>query len=211
MADLEQDIRKVSSRAEHRQPGCHCEVHQDDTLNALSVPPSAGDCVPLQRTESPTLSHSAKLAFPFLLVVTVLKLVTTGNVATGAAALSMLTLMFMIMVKEVQRSPFQDWYDGSTMLPGTQAPPSFHSAAFRLQPSSSCLPAASFHFKHLQPPFRQEKKQERNTKGRLIPPLVQQSHLSPSTYISLGRTVSRGHPQQQWMLGNVVLANHIAA
>lgn len=57
--------------------------------------------------------------------------ITTGNVATGAAALSMLTLMLGVMVKEVQRSPVQDSYDGSTMPSGTQAPLAFLSAIFR--------------------------------------------------------------------------------
>lgn len=101
----------------------------------------------------------------------------------------------MIGVKEVQRSPFQDWYDDSTMPSGTQAPPSFPSD-FILIP-----------FEHLYSHFKQEKVEERKVKGKLTLPPIQQYHPAPSTYISLGRIVSHGHPWLQWMLGTIVLTS----
>lgn len=42
-----------------------------------------------------------------------------GHIATGTAALSMLTLRLMITVKDIWRSPFQDQRNSSIMLSGT--------------------------------------------------------------------------------------------
>ena len=52
--------------------------------------------------------------------------------------------------------------------------------------------------------------ERKDTKGKLTLPSVLESYQGPSTYISLGRTVSHGHPYLQWVLGNVVLARRVA-
>ena len=141
----------------HPQPGCHCEVHCDDPLNALLVRLSAGNCVQLHRTEYPTLSHLTEQGFSLSVGRHSSNIhVTTGDIATGVAALPMLTLMLLVTSPGDMTMPSQD-----------PTPLSFHSATFKDQPSTSCLLAALFHLKHFYLHSRQEKVEERKAEGKL--------------------------------------------
>lgn len=98
-----------------------------DSLTALPC----GLCS-LPRTERPALSHFTEQGVSLSIGSHSSNIrVTTGNIATRAAALSMVTLILGVSVKEVLRSPVQDSYDGSTMPSQTQAPLSFRSVSFR--------------------------------------------------------------------------------